>query len=99
MGTATLVRHRVADYDAWREVYDSFAGAQHEGGVTYQQVMRSTSDPSEIVVMHWFETREAAEAFFGRDDLKEAMGRGTVDPASFSVEFLEDLGGGHPGGD
>ena len=32
------VLHRVADYDAWRKVYDSVADMQNDGGVTQQSV-------------------------------------------------------------
>jgi hypothetical protein len=29
----SFVRHRVRDYDAWREAYDTFAGVQRDNGV------------------------------------------------------------------
>lgn len=36
----SLVLHRVADYDAWRRVYDSVAPMQAAGGVTAESVHR-----------------------------------------------------------
>jgi hypothetical protein len=36
--TTVFMLHQVADYDAWRRVYDSFADAQRQGGVTSQAV-------------------------------------------------------------
>ena len=33
MRTVTLVHHRVADYDAWKQVYDGVHEMQRAGGV------------------------------------------------------------------
>ena len=94
IATATIVRHRVDDYDAWRQVYDGFAPTQRDAGVTYQNVLRAND--GQVVVLHWFESREAAEAFFENSELKETMQRAGVDPSSVQIEFLEDLGHSHP---
>lgn len=74
----SLVLHRVADYDAWRKVYDSFADAQKAGGVTKESVHRLAGDPDNVLVLHYFDTVDAARAFFANPDLKDAMQRGGV---------------------
>ena len=96
MRTYTFVHHRVADFDAWKQVYDQFADVQREGGVRWQQVWRGREDPSMVVVMHQFDDAEAAKAFFERGDLKAAMSNAGVDPSSLQVEFLDEVGGGAP---
>jgi hypothetical protein len=35
------IRHPVADYDAWRNVYDDFAGQQQAAGVRAEAVYQS----------------------------------------------------------
>jgi quinol monooxygenase YgiN len=66
-----FARHQVADYDAWRKVYDAFDRASL--GVRQHAVYRSVIDPNEITVWHDFDDRATAEAFVGSDDLKAAM--------------------------
>ena len=49
MATA-LVQHRVNDYDAFREVYDSVAPMQAAGGVIAESVHRMVGDPDNVLV-------------------------------------------------
>lgn len=93
MDTVTLVHHKVADYDAWRRVYDGVRDVQKAGGVKYERVFRAADDPSTVVVVHHFEDRASAEAFFAQDELKGAMEQAGVDLGSFRIEYLDDMGG------
>ncbi len=52
--TVTILHHRVADFDAWKKIYDGLRDAQREGGVPTHSVLRSTDDPNLIVVTHSF---------------------------------------------
>lgn len=71
---ATLfVRHRVADYSAWRQVYDRFAPRQKALGVIADSVYRAADDPNDITVTHDFASLEAAQAFAGHPELRAAM--------------------------
>lgn len=95
MRAVSIVHHRVADYDAWKAVYDGVTDMQRAGGVLDHAVLRSADDPNMVVVVHTFATQEAARAFFGENpDLKEAMGSAGVDFASFQVEFLDEVAAG-----
>ncbi|HZV76024.1 MAG TPA: antibiotic biosynthesis monooxygenase [Conexibacter sp.] len=86
----TFVLHRVADYDAWRRVYDDVADLQREGGVTDKAVYRAADDPSNVLVMHRFATADAARAFFQDPDLRAAMQKAGVDVASLRFELYEE---------
>ena len=79
MRTVLLIDHRVADFDAWREVYDEVRKWQHEGGVRFQQVLRDPADGNRVVVTHAFDSRDAAETFANNPELQAAMGRAGVD--------------------
>lgn len=89
-----IVRHRVADFDAWKVVYDSVADVQAQGGVHDHAVLRDPGDPASVTVIHTFASREQAGAFLDDDALKQAMGRGGVDPASVQVEILDEVSSG-----
>ncbi|MFN8109415.1 MAG: cyclase [Thermoleophilia bacterium] len=91
MRTVLIVRHRVADYDAWKAVYDTVGDIQRDGGVMDHAVMTDPADPGMVVVVHTFASPEAAGAFLQRDDLREAMGRGGVDPETFRAEVLQEV--------
>ncbi len=94
MRAVSIVHHRVADFDAWKAVYDSVADMQRAGGVLDHAVLRSGDDPNMVIVVHTFASQEAAHAFFGDPALKEAMGGAGVDLASFQVEFLDEVAAG-----
>jgi hypothetical protein len=66
-----FIRHEVADYDAWRAVYDSF---DRSGlGVTDHAVYRSLDDPNDVTVSHDFESADAARSFASASQLEGAM--------------------------
>ncbi|MDQ6754825.1 MAG: cyclase [Actinomycetota bacterium] len=84
----SLVQHKVADFDAWRQVYDSVAGLQASGGVTRESVHRMADDPNNVLVLHYFDSVDAARAFFANPELADAMRRGGVQGEP-RIEFYE----------
>ncbi len=76
---ATLfVRHTVADYSAWRKVYESVAELQKKGGVLAQAVYRASDNPNDVTVTHEFASAKAAIDFVSGQELKAAMHKGGV---------------------
>ena len=71
--TTMFIRHTVANYKAWRKVYDDFAPVQKAKGVTAQAVYQAADNPNDITVTHDFATVEAAHAFVNSEELKSAM--------------------------
>ena len=92
--TISLVRHRVADFDAWKKVYDDFAPIQAEHGVQAHQVLRSIENPNDVTVTHTFDSREAAKDFFARPELKEAMSKAGVKADSVEISYLDEVESG-----
>ena len=74
-----FIRHRVADYTAWRKVYDGFAPMQKRLGVIAQAVYQTVDDPHDITVTHDFATAQAAQAFAHSPELHEAMASSGVE--------------------
>jgi len=74
-----FVRHTVADYAAWRKVYDAFGPGQRAAGVTAAAVYQAADNPNDVTVTHDFATLAAAQAFTASAELKAAMqGAGVV---------------------
>ncbi|MEV7647093.1 hypothetical protein [Arthrobacter sp. NPDC089319] len=73
-----LILHRVANYDAWREVYDSVADLQKSAGVTRESVHRMVDDPNNVLVLHYFDSVDQARAFTTLPELKDAIQRAGV---------------------
>jgi quinol monooxygenase YgiN len=92
--TISLVRHRVADFDAWKKVYDGFSPIQTEHGVLGHQVLRSIENPSDVIVTHTFGSPEAAKAFFAMPELKEAMSQAGVDADSVQISYFDEVEAG-----
>lgn len=92
--TTLLIHHDVADYNSWKQAYDSVADMQRSGGVRSQRAWRSEDDANHVVVEHTFDSREAAEAFVNSAELREAMGRAGVNESSVQVEYLVETASG-----
>jgi quinol monooxygenase YgiN len=92
--TTTLVRHRVANYDAWKTVYDNFATMQAENGVRAHHVLRSQNNPNDIVVLHTFDNVDTAKKFFDMPELKQAMGKAGVEADSIKITFYDEVEAG-----
>ena len=71
--TTLFVRHQVADYSKWRQVYDAFGPTQKTLGVQEQAVYQAIDNPNDITVRHEFASLAAAQAFGGSPELGAAM--------------------------
>ncbi len=60
----------------------------------HHHVWRSQDDPNSVVVVHTFDSAEAAPAFFDSEDLKGATAEAGVDPSSVQIQFLDEAAGG-----
>jgi quinol monooxygenase YgiN len=87
--TTAIALHRVADYDAWRTVYDSLDEARSGAGVTDAEVLRSQDDPNLVIVRHDFTDRGSADAFFSSPELREGMAEAGVDLSSFQIHLTD----------
>jgi hypothetical protein len=78
MSATLFVRHTVADYAAWRAVYDEVDALRVSHGCTAQRVLQLPDNPNDVIAIHEFPTVDQATKFTDDPDLKEAMGRGGV---------------------
>lgn len=73
-----IVQHKVADYEAWRPVYDADAAKRAAAGLTNARVYRSADDPNDIVIIADMADLAKAKAFATSETLKESMEKAGV---------------------
>ena len=77
--TTVFIRHRVADFDAWKPVFDEHGAVRREHGLVDAGLLRDVDDSNMVTIQ--LDTDDAAQAreFLGSDSLREAMeGAGVV---------------------
>ena len=88
MSATLFVRHTVADFAAWRSVYDSVEPLRAQHGCTAQAVHSLPGDATDVLVTHEFPSVAQAEAFAHDPDLGAAMQRAGVTAAP-RIEIFE----------
>lgn len=85
-----LIRHRIADYTVWKDVFDEQRILRRANGSRGGWVFRDAGDPREILLLLAWDDLERARLFVDSDDLREAMSRaGVTDRPDFW--FLEEV--------
>lgn len=82
------INQDVADYAAWKIVFDTFPPAK--GGAVFHRVNRMVDNDNNITVVAGFETTEAAQGFLKNPDLKAAMSEAGVQGAP-RFELYEEV--------
>ena len=59
-----LIIHEVADYDAWKQVFDQAADIRREAGERSFQVLRDAGQPNRVVHFSVWTSLAAARTFF-----------------------------------
>ncbi len=85
-----IVRHKVADYDKWKTVFDADSARRKASGSQGGRLFRNTNNPNETFIMFQWDTLERAAEFAQSDDLRQVVQRaGIVDQPD--VYFLEEV--------
>jgi quinol monooxygenase YgiN len=85
-----LIIHEVADYPAWKQVFDNAADIRREAGERSYQVLKYASDPNQIVHFSAWTSIEAAQRFFESPQLiKIRAEAGVKSPEFIYLEQLE----------
>ncbi len=83
-----VAQHPVADYDAWKAVYDEANPGTF--GARFARLNRAVDDPNLLAIVMGFDSVEAAQAMMHNPDLKAAMGRAGVTAAP-RFEMYEEV--------
>ena len=68
-----LVAHEVADWDAWKAVFDGHAEARAAAGLTSRGVARGAENPNMVYINFAISDLDAARAFAASEDVKTTM--------------------------
>jgi quinol monooxygenase YgiN len=84
-----LIIHEVADYPAWKSVFDGAAGIRKEAGECSYQVLKYEAQPNKIVHFSAWTSIASAKAFFESERLVEIRKQAGVQAPEFI--YLEEL--------
>ena len=70
-----LVRHKVSDYNRWKDAFDSHLTTRKRAGETGFRVFHNVDDPREVVLLLDWESIEEARKFMTSDELRERHGQ------------------------
>jgi hypothetical protein len=76
-----IVRHKVADFAAWKQAFDNDTGARADAGIVGHAVNRSVDDPNLVIVYLQASSLDQLRAFASSPSLKETMQRAGVTSA------------------
>lgn len=87
-----LIIHEVADYPAWKTVFDNAADIRREAGERSFQVLKYDSDPNRIVHFSTWTSHDDARRFFESPRLVEIRRIAGVKTPEFI--YLDELEAG-----
>jgi len=86
-----LVRHKVEDYNKWREIYDGNMENRKDNGSKGAHVLRSADNPHEVVILFEWDDLNKARSFFESQDFKGKVKSAGI-PDELDIYFLEGIG-------
>ena len=89
MASYLMIRHTVKDFTAWKTAFDTHRSKRVEAGLTDKHLLRSASDPNEVVILCEAKDLNRARAFCDSADLREAMQKAGV-AGKPELSFLND---------
>jgi quinol monooxygenase YgiN len=85
-----LIIHEVADYPAWKKVFDAAVDLRREAGERSYQVLSYYNEPNKIVHFSQWTSIEAAQRFFQSPQLvKIRAAAGVQSPEFIYLDQLE----------
>jgi quinol monooxygenase YgiN len=87
-----LIIHEVADYPAWKKVFDDASGIRKEAGECSYQVLKYQNNPNKIVHFSAWTSIDDAKCFFESPHLVQIRADAKVKSPEFI--YLEQLEAG-----
>lgn len=79
VAVTVVVHHRVADFDAWRPVFDEHEAVRRSHGALGHRIYQTPGDPCGVVIHNDFPSEAAGRAFLDDPSLPAAMERAGVE--------------------
>jgi quinol monooxygenase YgiN len=87
-----LIIHEVADYDAWKQIFDNAANLRREAGERGYQVLKYANNPNQVVHFSSWTSLDKARQFFESPQLVQIRAAAGVKSPEFI--YLEQLESG-----
>ena len=85
-----LIIHEVADYEAWKKIFDNAASIRRDAGERSYQVLKYENDPNRIVHFSAWTSIDDAKRFFESPELVQIRkDAGVKSPDFIYLEQLE----------
>ena len=91
--THLFVRHKVADYDAWKAAFDSFEETRKASGEKSFQILHPDNEPNDLVLLFEWDNLANARNFMASEELKTRMQEGGVIEEP-QIQFLNEVAKG-----
>ena len=78
MSAALIVRHRVANFEEWKKVFDSMTETRKQHGWLQAFVYRDATDPNMVTIVNRVKDLDGAKRYGSSDVLRNAMKNGGV---------------------
>ena len=85
-----LVRHKVADFNRWKDAFDAHVMTRKRAGELGFRLFHGLEDPREVFILLDWESADLARKFMNSDELRERMQAAGVQGAP-EVQYLEDV--------
>ena len=86
-----LCRNRVADYEAWWQVFSSHAAAHRDAGLFLEHLWRSREDPANVFFVFEVRDLEKARAFMSAPEAEDAAAESSLIEGEY--HFVDDQAG------
>jgi heme-degrading monooxygenase HmoA len=85
-----FVKHKVANYNAWKSTFDAFIETRRARGEKSFQILHPENEPNNLLLMFEWNSLENARSFMTSEELKNAMKQaGVVEEPQ--IQFLNEL--------
>ncbi|MGE5113192.1 MAG: hypothetical protein ACM3JB_20200 [Acidobacteriaceae bacterium] len=85
-----LVRHKIADFGRWKQVFDGHFGIRHAGGELSHRIFHNHDEATDLTLFFEWETLDRARAFFASEPLTNGMKQAGV-VGTPEVIFLDEI--------
>lgn len=84
-----IIRHRVADYEAWRRQFDDHRSARAAAGLNDLHVWRNADDADDVILLFEATDMDSAREFIGSPELRDKMQEAGVEGMP-EIYFLDE---------
>ena len=85
-----FVKHKVADYNSWKSIFDAFIETRRAGGEKSFEIFQPENDPNNLFLMFEWDSLDNAHKFMSSEELKNTMGKAGVTEEP-QIHFLNEL--------